>query len=158
MWYQHIIVPVSDPCKVWVQVRVLFTLSLLRLRILHDRHEESGDSSVVRAPDSWSKGPGFDCGVFAGAAGDCLLQGQLFLLTRISVSVLPPCYRSSTQTEILVILSAKSAGGRLQVNWHTACTLPMSLGMKWQCKLVHSCMVYTEFAPRRQEFHVAPAM
>ena len=24
--------------------------------------------------------------------------------------------------------------------------------------MVHGCMVYTEFAPRRQQFHVAPAM
>ena len=113
-----------------------FTLSLLRLRILHDRHEGSGDSSVVRAPDSWSKlGPGFEFS--QERREDFLLRGQLFLLTRISVSVLPPCYCSSTQT-ILVIRSAKSAGGRLQVN-----TLH---GMKWHCKLVHlGCMVYTDW-------------
>ena len=141
MWYQHIIVPVSDPGKVWVRVRVLFTLSLLRLRILHDRHEGSGDSSVVRAPDSWSKGPGFEFS--QERREDFLLQGQLFLLTRISVSVLPPCYCSSTQT-ILVIRSAKSAGGRLQANTQHApylCRLESS-------DIVNCCMVCTEFALR----------
>ena len=32
----------------------------------------------------------------------------------------------------------------------------MWLWMKWHCKLVHGCMVYTENALRRQQFHVAP--
>ena len=30
--------------------------------------------------------------------------------------------------------------------------------MKWLCKLVHGCMVYTEPVPRQQQFHEAPAM
>ena len=39
---------------------------------------------------------------------------------------------------------------------HT-CILRMLLRIKWHCKLVHVCMVYTVPAPRRQQFHVAPA-
>ena len=35
---------------------------------------------------------------------------------------------------------------------------PMLLWMKWHCELVHGWMVYTELAPRRQQFHVAPTM
>ena len=30
-------------------------------------------------------------------------------------------------------------------------------GFAWS-DMVHGCMVYTELAPRRQQFHVAPAM
>ena len=49
--------------------------------------------------------------------------------------------------------SAKSAGGRLQLNMHT----PYVCG--FACSdMVHGCMVSTELAPRRLQFHVAPAM
>ena len=54
----------------------------------------SGDSSVVRAPDSWSKGRGFES--LLERRENFLLRGQLSVLTLISVSVPPPCYRSST--------------------------------------------------------------
>ena len=40
---------------------------------------------------------------------------------------------------------------------HT-CTQRMWLQIKGHCKLVHGCMFYTEFAPRQQQFHVAPAV
>ena len=53
-----------------------------------------GDSSVVRAPDSWSKGRGFES--LLDRREHFLLQGQLSVLTLISVSVPPPCYLSST--------------------------------------------------------------
>ena len=49
--------------------------------------------------------------------------------------------------------SARSAGGRLQLNTHT----PYVCGFAWG-DMVHGCIVYTEIAPRRQQFHVAPAM
>ena len=49
--------------------------------------------------------------------------------------------------------SAKSAGGRLQLNIHT----PYVCGFAWS-DMVHGCMVYTELALRWQQFHVAPAM
>ena len=48
---------------------------------------------VVRAPDSWSKGRGFES---LQEQRENVLQGQLSVLTLISVSVPPPCYRSST--------------------------------------------------------------
>ena len=47
---------------------------------------------------------------------------------------------------------------RWQVTAKYTCTLPMWLWLKWHCKLVHGCMVYTELAPRRQQIHVVPAM
>ncbi len=54
----------------------------------------SGDSSVVRAPGSWSEGRGFESR--QERREFFLLKGQLSVLTFISVSVPPPCYRSST--------------------------------------------------------------
>ena len=53
-----------------------------------------GDSSVVRAPDSWLKGRGFESQ--QERRENYLLQGHLSVLTLISVSVPPPCYHSST--------------------------------------------------------------
>ena len=53
-----------------------------------------GDSSVVRAPDSWLKGRGFES--LLERRENFLLQGWLSVLTVISVSVPPPCYHSST--------------------------------------------------------------
>ena len=52
------------------------------------------DSSVVRASDSWLKGRGFKSPLERWE--NCLLQGQLSVLTLISVSVPAPCYHSST--------------------------------------------------------------
>ena len=49
--------------------------------------------------------------------------------------------------------SARNAGGRLQLNTHT----PYECGFA-SSDMVHGCMVYTEHAPRRQQFHVASAM
>ena len=53
-----------------------------------------GDSSVVRAPDSWLKGRGFES--LLERRENFLLQGRLSVVTLISVSVSPPCYHSST--------------------------------------------------------------
>ena len=53
-----------------------------------------GDSSVVRAPDSWLKGRGFES--LLERRENFLLQGRFSVLTLISVSVPPPCYHSST--------------------------------------------------------------
>ena len=57
-------------------------------------HDGGGDSSVVRAPDSWLKGRGFES--LLERRENFLLQGRLSVLTLISVSVPPPCYHSST--------------------------------------------------------------
>ena len=54
----------------------------------------SGDSSVVRAADSWLKGRGFES--LQERRENFLLQVRLSVLTLISVSVPPLCYRSST--------------------------------------------------------------
>ena len=82
----------------------------------------SGDSSVVRVPDSWSKGCGFES--LLEWQENFLLQGQLSVLTLISVSIPPLCYRSSTK-KIPVILP------KVQVTAKHAYTLCMWLCMKW---------------------------
>ena len=53
-----------------------------------------GDNSVVRAPDSWLKGRGFES--LLERRENFLLRGRLSVLTLLSVSVPPPCYHSST--------------------------------------------------------------
>ena len=58
------------------------------------QHTGERDSSVVRAPDSWWKGRGFEPRLERWEK--FLLQRQPSVLTLISVSVPPPCYRSST--------------------------------------------------------------
>ena len=60
----------------------------------HRRLTGGGDSSVVRVLDSWLKGCGFES--LLERWENFLLQGRLSVLTLISVSVPPPCYRSST--------------------------------------------------------------
>ena len=55
---------------------------------------ENGNSSAVRVPDSWSKDRGNES--WQERLENFLLQGQLSVLTLISVSVPPPCYRSFT--------------------------------------------------------------
>ena len=60
----------------------------------HTHTQGGGDSSVVRAPDSWLKGRGFES--LLERRENFLLQGRLSVLTLISVSVPPPCYHSST--------------------------------------------------------------
>ena len=52
------------------------------------------DSSVVRAPDLWLKGRGFES--LLEQWENFLLPGRLSVLTLISVSVPPLCYHSST--------------------------------------------------------------
>ena len=53
----------------------------------------SRDSSVVRAPDLWLKGHGFES--LQEQWENFLLQGYLSVLTLISGSVPPPCYHNS---------------------------------------------------------------
>ena len=57
-------------------------------------------------------------------------------------------YTKASKRKCLVALGSQQQG-------RTALSL---LWMKWHCQLVHGWMVYTELAPRRQQFHVAPAM
>ena len=69
-----------------------------------------GDSSVVRAPDSRSKGRGFES--LLERRENFLLHGQLSVLTLFSVSLPPPCYCSS-MLKIPVILP------KVQVEGHS---------------------------------------
>ena len=98
----------------------------------------SEDSSGIRAPDSWSIKSRVR--IPAGAAGKFLLQGQLSVLTLISVSVPPPCYRSIVARERSRSFCQKC---RWQVTAKHACSLRMWLCVKWH---VRGCMVYTERA------------
>ena len=104
-----------------------------------------GDSSEVRALDSWLKGCGFES--LWERQEKFLLQGQLSVLFPISVSVPPPVLPQ--QNVIDPGHSAKSAGGRLQLNTHS----PYLCGFAWSY-MVHG----THNAPRRQQIHVASAM
>ena len=79
------IVPVRLSCPV-IPCPVLFLSYMVMW--------QDGDSSVVRAPDSWLKGRGFES--LLERRENFLLQGRLSVLTLISVSVPPPCYHSST--------------------------------------------------------------
>ena len=75
----------------------------------------SGDGSVVRAPDSWSKGRGFESR--QEWRKPFLHRCQPSVLTLISVSVPPPCYRSRTQ-EIPVILPKVLVAGDSWTRMH----------------------------------------
>ena len=116
------------------------------------RSAGSEGSSVVRASDSWSKVPGSGprrigerifCSTFN------FLCWLFFRCPFRNTPVIPQWHVKDPGH------SAKSAGGRLQLNTH-APYIPMRLWMKWHCKLVHGWMVYTEPALRRQQFHMAP--
>ena len=83
-----------------------------------------GDSSVVRAPDSWLKGRDFES--LQERRENFLPQGRLSVLTLISVSVLPrvtPVARKRSRSFCQKY--------RWQVTAKHACTLRMWLCMKW---------------------------
>ena len=86
---------------------------------------QGGDSSVVRAPDSWLKGRRFES--LQKQCENFLLQGRLSMLTLILVflqsHVKDPGH------------AAKSAGGRLQLKH--AYTIRMWLCMKWHGAWLH---------------------
>ena len=67
-----------------------------------------------------------------------LLQGQLSVLTLISVSVPLPCYRSRHIKDSGH--SAKNARGMLQLDTHA----PHVCGLCMKCRDRHGCIVYTE--------------
>ena len=82
------------------------------------------NSSMVRAPDSWSKVRGFESR--QERRENFLLQGQLSVLTLISVSVPAPCYRIARKRSRSFCQKC-----RWQVTAKYACTLRMWLCMKW---------------------------
>ena len=91
----------------------------------------SGDSSVVRASDLRLKGPGFES--WQEQQENFLLQGQLSVLTLISVSV-PP--------HVSAVAHKRSRSFCQKCRWQVTAkhtyTLLMWLWMKWHCNW---CMV-----------------
>ena len=148
------------------------TYALFYSLIRESIYFKSGDSSVVRAPASWSK-----CGWFESLQErreNCLLQGLLsfsrvafpspgspfllqgllsfsrvaFLRWLIPVSVPPrvtavACKRS--------LRSAQATDGRLQLNSHA----PYAWGFEWSDMTWRMVVWCTQNALKRQQFHVA---
>ena len=141
----------SDYPTVWNRVlsdKSIVSNSHVRLayRVKHSHVRYGGDSSVVRAPDSWLKVRGFE--FLLEWRENFLLQGRLSVLTLISVSVPPPCYHSKRSRSFCQKC-------RWQVTDKHAYTLRVWLCMQW-----HGAWLYGVhgLAPRRLQFHVAPAM
>ena len=88
--YTHCTVLIGDHLRPSVRACVCVCVCVWQMLIALG----SGDSSVVRTRDSWLKGRGFES--LQERRKNFLLQGPLSVLTLISVSVPPPCYRSST--------------------------------------------------------------
>ena len=76
--------------------------------------------------------------------------GEHFLRGDQSRPTHSPCCR---EQETTTTQSLARNNSRLQLNTHT----PYECGFA-SSDMVHGCMVYTEHAPRRQQFHVASAM
>ena len=93
-----------------------------------------GGRSVVRALGSWSKGLGFVSP--QEQQENFLLQGQPSVLTLFCYlfPLLLPQQHVKDPSH-----SAKSVGGRLQLNMHAPCVCHSA----WS-DMVHGCMVYTE--------------
>ena len=83
---------------------------------------------MVRVPNSWLKGPRFKS--LREWQENFLLQGQLSVVTLISVSIPPSCYHSIKDLGHC----AKSAGGRLQLNTHAR--------YMWFCMKRHGAWLY----------------
>ena len=96
----------------------------------------SGDSSVFWAPDSWLKGRRFESPQERWEK--FLFQGQLSVLTHFGIRSTPVLLQQHVKYPSH---SARSVGGRLQLNTHA----PYVCGFAWS-DTVHGCMVYTERA------------
>ena len=103
----------------------------------------SGDSSVVRAPNSWSKGRGFES--LLERRENFLLQGQLSVLTLISVSVHPRVTAVARKRP-----RSFCQRHRWQVTAKHAYTLCMWLCMKW-----HAAWLYGVHRMRRDWLSLA---
>ena len=98
----------------------------------------SSTQRKVRVPDSWSKGRGFKS--LQEQWKNFLLLDQFSVLTHFNICSTPP---HPPPPPVLLQQhikdpghSAKSAGGRLQLNMHA----PYVCGFAWS-DMVHSCMV-----------------
>ena len=116
---------------------------------LHNKR--SGDSSVVRGTEHQTRD--WKVAGLSSQQENVLLQGQLCVLALISVSI-PPC--------VPAVAHKRSLSFCQKCRWQVAAkhmsTLCTGLWMKWHCKLVHGCMVYTEQAPRWKKFQTVSAM
>ena len=95
----------------------------------------SGYSSVVRVPGSWLKGHGFES--VQEQLEIFLSSGSTFRIYSYFGIHSNPMLPQSHVTD--PSHSAKSAGGRLQLNTHA----PYVCGFAWS-DMVHGCMVYAE--------------
>ena len=81
-------------------------------------------------------------------------QGHLSVLTLSLISVTVPPHTTA-------VARKRSRPFCKRCRWKVktvkyTCHVRMWLRMKWDCKLVRGCTVYTKRAPRRHQFHVAP--
>ena len=97
----------------------------------------SGDSPVVRVPDSWSKGDELES--LQKWWVNFLLHGQL-LCRLLFWYLFHPC--------ITTVANKRSQSLFQKYEWQVTakhmCTPCMRLQMKWHCKLVHGCTEFTE--------------
>ena len=70
----------------------------------------SGNSPIVTAPDSWSKGCRFNFKSPQEQWENIFLQGQLSVHALISVSIPPLCYHSTTQKTLVILPKVQVAG------------------------------------------------
>ena len=90
----------------------------------------SGDSSVVRAPDSWLKGRGFES--LLERRENFILQGRLSVLTLISVSV---------PTRVTAVARKRSRSFCQTCRWQVTVKHAYSLRM-WLCMKWHDAWLY----------------
>ena len=125
-------------CNVWFQLLTAKSVS--------------GDSSAVRALDSWSKGRWFESRRSGGRIFFSRVKVLCWFLFCYSPLHPPPLHPPSRVTAVARKISQSFCQKcRWQVTAKYTCTLPMRLWMKWHCKLVHGCIVYTERRPRRHQ-------
>ena len=112
------------------------------------RHVWAGTTEwLQRGTRSWWEGLGFE-----ERRENFLLQGQL--------SVLLLSYPFHLRVTAVARKRPRSfcQKCRWQVTAQHTCILRVWIGIKWHCKVVHGCILYTKLAPRRQQFHVTTAV
>ena len=120
----------------WTSVRIdTESQSCLSSQNIKYKTPGSGNGSVVRAQDSWSKGLGFE--FLQERRENFLRLGQHYVPTHLGIHAF---HRRVTAEYVKDPgHSARSAGGRLQLQH--ACTLRMCHGIKWHCEHVRAWMV-----------------
>ena len=111
---------------------VFSVVKLDKMRIVEENanHHGGGDSSVVRAPDSWLKGRGFKS--LQERRENFLLQGRLSVLTLISVSVHP---------RVTAVARKRSRSFCQKCRWQVTAKNAYTL-RKWLCMKWHGAWLY----------------